>query len=227
MGADFGAVTAISNDTTSPITGNHTIGADDNVVYVRVAIYTTGAFLGTFACTYGGVAMTLIKDLHGANGYIQDVVFRLSNPASGSQAISFTWGSGTPLGTLTHVISLNGADVSGTPERTVYYDASSDVNPADASVTIADAEANDCILSFGQWAASTTGSLTAPSGATLRASTVNSGVNNQRALTYTEAVESTGSQVNAFSVNVSTRTNQIAFAVKGKVTGGQVIMWDS
>lgn len=210
--AGFGAVTTFPNDTTTPAGGNHTIAVGDNVVYVAVLVsHSLDAFgLTGCSCTYGGTAMSLIRD-YPFQGYGQILVYRLASASLANGAVSFAWTGGTANNLLIHSVSCNSVDISGTPERTVFV-ANADATPSDSSVTITDVTAGDLILSFGCRPTGTTSVSTPPSGATNRAATNSSSY--CYGDTYTEEAPATGSQVNAY-VGSASRSGQVAFAIKG------------
>lgn len=213
----YDAITAITNDTASPAGVNHTCSGDNRVLFV-VWAYHDALQMTSFAATYNGVSMTKIGELY-IGSWEGLVVFRLANPASGSNAVSISW-TGTPDSSYGFAVSVNNADITGTPERTVFTN-SSVVNPSDSGITVTDALINDLIMDFGLWADDTTGTLTPPSGATLRGTSSGAYASIR---VYSEAVVADGSQVQAFSVNALKRTGHIGFAVKSVLAGYPKIM---
>jgi hypothetical protein len=203
MAVAFDAVsTALSS--TNSITGwNHTCTGSDRVLYVCVAL--DGASNFTILATYNGVSMTEESEI--TTDRFQ-VVFRLINPASGTNEIAVT---GLPSGVqqVGIAFSVNGVD------QTTPNDAMSRLNQASGtsitqSVTTA---AGDLLVSFVAVDSTTglTSGQTIPSGGTYDGTSSEYGVN------YTTG---TGSTAIAWSWTSSVANVQTAFNINASASSG-------
>lgn len=207
MAAIFDAVTSIASDTASPIGGNHTNVAG-NIAYVFYGCrLDTGAVWQTgYACTYGGVAMTLLSDLHG-DTWTQTAVFRLVGIPTGVSAVSFSWAAGNVSGNRL-VVATYGKAAQVSPERTIF----TAINPT-ASINVTDPLAGDLLIDFG-WLSGDAG-ISGPAGATLRSS-------GGGTYLYDEAITVSGAQSQTLSG--SERYCHTAFCIKPGAAGSQIIM---
>lgn len=98
----FGSIaldaTAVSTDqTTSPITWNHTVTGANPLLVVGVVLTATTSAPTATGVTYNGVAMTLARaDTHNtASSIIESSVWLLGNPPTGTNQVSVSFSNGT------------------------------------------------------------------------------------------------------------------------------------
>lgn len=155
---EFDSVTASGDQSTTAATWNHVCGAGANRrLYVGVSGDTTDKIT---TATYGGVSMTQIAKL-AASGNRYEYLYRLDNPATGSNAVVVNASSTTLIRGVS--VSYVGVKQSGTDDASTTNTATSATSLTTSLTTVAD---NCWTVLFGQNASSST--LTAGAGSTLR-----------------------------------------------------------
>lgn len=116
----FDAATTSTEQTTSPITVNHTTSGANRLLISGVTIQAVGAQPTATGVTYNGVAMTKARADQTNNGtvYIETSVWLLHAPATGSNSVSATinWNGGSSTSGVVNNVSYTNAQQTSTAD---------------------------------------------------------------------------------------------------------------
>lgn len=103
---------------TSPQTCDHTTSGSDRMLFACITLFTDTATVNASNPTYNGVAMTLVDSQANASGSLITFLYRLVNPASGTNGYSLASSNAGAFNTL--LVSYTGVHQTtplGTPAK--------------------------------------------------------------------------------------------------------------